>query len=62
VGAYWLKALAARPELKFELVAVSKGLHSAVIQYKAKVLAMELKAEYFVFDEAGKVIESHAYE
>jgi hypothetical protein len=60
IGASWSKALAARPDLKFEPVAVLKGLHSLVIHYKG--LGGALKAEYFVFDKAGKVIESHAHE
>jgi hypothetical protein len=60
VGEYWSKALAARPELKFEPVAVLKGLRSVVIHYKG--LNSELKAEYFLFDAHGKVIESHAHE
>jgi len=60
VRAYWSKALAARPELKFESLAVLKGLRSVVIHYKG--LKGELKAEYFVFGEDGKIIESHAHE
>jgi hypothetical protein len=59
VGAYWSKALAARPELHFELIAVLKGVESVVIHYKA--LRGKLCAEFFVFGDNGKVIESHAH-
>jgi hypothetical protein len=60
VGAYWSKALAARPDLKFERVAVLKGLDSVVIHYKG--LGGGLRAEFFVFGGNGKVVESHAHE
>jgi len=59
VGAYWSKALAARPELHFELIAVLKGVESVLIYYEW--LGGKLCAEFFVFGDDGKVIESHAH-
>jgi hypothetical protein len=60
VGGYWSKALAARPELRFEPVTVFKGLNSVVIHYQG--LSGRLCAEFFVFGVDGKVVESHAHE
>jgi hypothetical protein len=59
VGAYWSKALAAHPELRFELIAVLNGVESVVIHYRGR--GGKLCAEFFVFGEHGKVIESHAH-
>src|SRR5436309_16043567 len=58
VGAYWSKALAARPKLHFELIAVLKGVESVVIHYRG--LGGKLCAEFFVIVNDGKVVESHA--
>lgn len=60
LGAYWSKALAAKPELHFELIATLKGVNSIVIHYKG--LGGQLCAEFFVFGENGKVVESHAHQ
>ncbi len=59
VRSYWVKALAARPDLHFELVAVLKGVESVVIHYRG--LGGELCAEFFLFGENGLVVESHAH-
>lgn len=59
VGAYWAKALATLPDLHFELVTAYAGMNSLVIQYRGR--GGRLAAEYFVFGENGKVIESHAH-
>lgn len=59
VGAYWSKALATRPELHFELLAVLKGVNSLVIHYKGH--GGKLCAEFFVFSLVGLVSESHAH-
>lgn len=59
LGAYWSKALTAYPELQFELIAVFKGVESVVIYYKGRGGA--LCAEFFVFGDHGKVVESHAH-
>jgi hypothetical protein len=57
--AYWSKALAARPELQFELLTVLKGVQSAVLYYRG--LGGRLCAEFFVFGADGKVVSSHAH-
>ena len=54
-----MRALAAQPELHFELVAVLKGVESVVIHYKGT--GDKLCAEFFVFSENGSVVESHAH-
>ena len=59
VRSYWIKALAAQPELHFDLVAVLKGVESVVIHYKGA--GGKLCAEFFVFSEDGNVVESHAH-
>lgn len=57
--AYWSKGLAARPDLRFEPVAVLKGVESLVIHYKG--LGGKLCAEFFVFSGSGQVISSRAH-
>jgi ketosteroid isomerase-like protein len=59
LSAYWSKALAALPDLHFELIAVLKGVDSAVIHYKGHT--GKLCAEFFVFSANGLVVESHAH-
>ena len=59
VRSYWVKALAAQPGLRFELIAVLKGVESAVIHYKG--VDGKLCAEFFVYGENGMVVESHAH-
>lgn len=58
-GAYWSKGLSARPDLHFEPVTLLKGVNSAVIYYKG--LGGRLCAEFFAFDEGGRVVSSHAH-
>jgi SnoaL-like domain len=59
VRSYWVQALEAQPALHFELLAVLKGIDSVVIHYRGA--AGRLCAEFFVFDDSGRVIESHAH-
>ena len=59
VRLYWIKALAAQPELQFELIAALKGVDSVVLHYKGA--GGKLCAEFFVFAEHGMVVDSHAH-
>lgn len=59
VRSYWVRALDAQPELHFELIAVLKGVQSAVIHYRG--VGGKLCAEFFAFGESGTVVESHAH-
>lgn len=59
IGSYWSKALAARPDLKFELLAVLKGVDSAVIHYRG--YAESLCAEFFIFNADGLVVKTYAH-
>lgn len=59
VRSYWVKALAAQPDLHFESIAVLKGVESVVIHYKG--VGGTLCAEFFAFNESGMVVESHAH-
>jgi hypothetical protein len=51
--------LAAHPELRFELIAALSGVESVVIHYRGR--GGKLCAEFFVFGDHEKVIESHAH-
>ena len=57
VGAYWAKALAANPELHFELITVLRGVRSMVLYYRG---VRGLSAEVFEFEEGGLVRRSFA--
>lgn len=57
VGAYWAKALAANPELHFELITALRGVRSIVLYYRG---ARGLSAEVFEFEESGLVRRSFA--
>jgi ketosteroid isomerase-like protein len=59
VRAYWAKALALRPELRFELASVYAGVESIVIHYRRH--DGNYAAEYFELDAAGKVRKSSAH-
>ncbi len=59
VGAYWTKALARRPDLHFELVAVLRGMQSLVLHYRRH--DGRLAAEVFELDGNGKVVRSSAH-
>lgn len=53
VGAYWSKALARMPDLRFELLGVFRSIDSVVIHYRNQ--AGRLGAESFSFDHEGLV-------
>lgn len=59
VGAYWSKALAMLPDLKFELVAVLVGVDSLVIQYYSA--GRRPAAEVFQFGPDHKVVKAFAH-
>lgn len=56
---YWEKALALKPDLHFDLIAVMGGVNSVVIHYTGP--GARLCAEYFRFSDDGKILESHAH-
>ncbi|MFZ6743704.1 nuclear transport factor 2 family protein [Undibacterium sp. JH2W] len=56
---YWGRGLAARPDLHFELIAMLKGVNTAVIHYHG--LDHKLCAEFFHFSDEGKVLASYAH-
>jgi len=58
VGAYWSKALARSPSLKFELQTVLWGVATIIIQYRRH--DGRPAAEWFELDGDGKVIRSAA--
>jgi len=59
VGAYWKKALALFPDLRFELLSVLVGVNSVTLYYKGA--KGRLAAEVFQFDENRKVLRSSAH-
>lgn len=59
VGAYWAKALERRPDLRFELIAVLRGMRSLVLHYRRQDGG--LAAEVFDLDERGRVVRSSAH-
>jgi ketosteroid isomerase-like protein len=58
IRAYWRKALAQRPDLKFELADVYAGAHSVVVSYRGH---RGLSAEVFWFDATLKVCRAAAH-
>src|SRR5262245_24579698 len=58
VRAYWAKALAATPTLRFELLAVFSGVSSVTVYYKGH---RGLAAEVFHFNTDGKVSKAFAH-
>ena len=50
VGAYWARALALQPNLRFELITILAGVSSIVLYYKGP---RGLAAEVFHFDSGG---------
>jgi uncharacterized protein (TIGR02246 family) len=56
--AYWTRALAARPDLKFELADVRAGHHALTILYANH--RGQQAAETCEFDDAGRVVRSFA--
>lgn len=59
IRAYWGKALALRPNLRFELVQRFVGVGSLVIHYRNQ--EGRLAAEHFEFGPDGKVARSAAH-
>lgn len=59
VGAYWRKALARLPDLQFKLLTLYVGMTSIVIHYSRH--DGRTAAEYFEFDEHGRVSRSSAH-
>ncbi len=58
VAAYWAKALARLPPLRFELHSILVGAESVVIYYKG---VSGMVAELFCFNPSGKVTRSSAH-
>ena len=59
VGAYWSKALARFPDLRFELIDVLAGADSVAINYHGR--GRRRVCEVFFFDAAGKVRKAAAH-
>lgn len=59
VGAYWKKALALIPDLRFELLSVLAGVSSVTLYYKGS--RGRLAAEVFHFGPDHKVIRAFAH-
>ena len=59
VGAYWRKALALIPDLRFELINVLVGVRSVTVYYKGA--KGRLVAEVFFFGPNGKVTQAMAH-
>ncbi|MGE5453193.1 MAG: nuclear transport factor 2 family protein [Acidobacteriota bacterium] len=59
VGAYWAKALALFPDLKFIPICTLVGVNSVVIHYQGAT--GKRVAEVFSFDDAGLVCRAHAH-
>jgi len=57
VAAYWKKALASTPDLRFELVETFVGADCVVIRYRG---VRGPAAEVFFFDDAGRVVRAAA--
>ena len=57
--AYWTKALARLPALKFKVIDVSLGVNSIVINYERE--DGRHASEWFEFGHDGKVLESAAH-
>jgi ketosteroid isomerase-like protein len=59
VGAYWQKALARTPDLKFELLSVFVGVNSIMLHYKGA--RGRLASEVFHFGQNQKVTRAFAH-
>ena len=59
VGAYWQKALALAPDLKFELLSVLVGVHSITINYCGA--RGRLSSEVFHLGTNHKVLKAFAH-
>lgn len=58
VGAYWAKALALIPDLRFELVTTLIGVNSITLYYNG---TRGLSAEVFHFGPDKKVLRAYAH-
>lgn len=58
VGAYWAKALALNPQLRFELISVLVGIDSIALYYRG---TRGLAAEVFHFDADRFVTKAFAH-
>lgn len=58
IRAYWSKALAAAPDLRFELLSVLAGVNSLTVYYKGH---RGLAAEVLHFGASGKVSKAFAH-
>ena len=58
VRAYWEQALAAAPNLRFELLGALAGVNSVTVYYKGH---RGVAAEVFHFGESGKVFKAFAH-
>ncbi len=58
VGAYWAKALALIPDLRFELTTTLVGVSSITLYYRG---ARGMAAEVFHFDSDSKVTRAFAH-
>lgn len=58
VRAYWAKALAATPNLRFELLGALAGVNSVTVYYKGH---RGVAAEVFHFGASGKVSKAFAH-
>jgi len=57
IGAYWKKALAAAPKLRFELISTFVGADAIVLHYHG---VRGLAAEVFFFGAEGRVVRAAA--
>jgi len=58
VGRYWARALAARPDLRFTLLATFVGADSVAVHYEG---VSGPAVEVFFFDDAGLVVRAAAH-
>ncbi len=58
VGAYWARALALQPQLRFELLHTLVGADSLVLVYRGP---RGTSAEHFEFDERLQVVRASAH-
>src|SRR3569833_3205183 len=56
VGAYWKNAMVKYPDLHFKLIEVLSSVNSIVIYYHT--INNKLSAEFFMFNETGKVYKA----
>lgn len=59
VAAYWAKALARFPDLRFELIDVLVGADSVALLYYGR--GRRRSCEVFLFDERGRVVRAAAH-